>query len=153
MPRSRSPSRGTKFSQVASDVEAALAFAKAAKRVGYVEPSEVDAHFRSGSAAFRRKDYAAAHEIFGALLLPMTTLEIDLGHDEFVEEVLATDLRESVSQYLVATYMVTAPSKRLKAVREATRVLELLAATMDPLTAMKDVAVEPLPDFEDFVLD
>jgi hypothetical protein len=50
------------------EVAEVLAFVKAAERVGHADPSEVDEYLRRGSSAFLRKDYAAAHRIFGALL-------------------------------------------------------------------------------------
>ncbi|MEI6727530.1 MAG: hypothetical protein WCN81_15080 [Actinomycetes bacterium] len=40
-------------------------------RAGHADPGEVDEHQRRGSGAFLRRDYAAAHRIFGALLGPI----------------------------------------------------------------------------------
>src|SRR5690606_28996155 len=61
---------------VVKEVEA---FAEAAKRVGYAEPSEVDAYLRQGANAFLAKNYAAAFQIFRALLIPIGNVDIDLG--------------------------------------------------------------------------
>ena len=61
---------------IVKDVDA---FAKAATRVGFAEPSEVDAYLRDGSNAFLGKNYAAAFQIFRALLIPLGSLDIDLG--------------------------------------------------------------------------
>ena len=61
------------------EVAEALAFAKAAERVGRADPSDVDDHLRRASGAFLRKDYSAAHRIFGALLRPIGDGEIVAG--------------------------------------------------------------------------
>src|SRR5450432_1266739 len=55
------------------EVTEALAFAKAAERIGRADPSDVDEHLRRASGAFLRRDYSAAHRIFGALLRPIAT--------------------------------------------------------------------------------
>ena len=73
------------------EVAEALAFAKAAERVGQADPSQVDEHLRRASGAFLRKDYSAAQRIFGALLRPIGDGEVDLGQQEMVDEVLGAD--------------------------------------------------------------
>jgi hypothetical protein len=73
------------------EVAETISFATAAQRVEYADPSEVEEHLRRGTRAFLRKDYASAHCILGALLVPIGKCEIDLGQAELVEEVLSPD--------------------------------------------------------------
>jgi hypothetical protein len=94
-------------------------FAEAAARVGYADPSEVDGYLRQGSNAFLRKDYRACAEIFRALLIPIAEVEIDLGYHEMPDEVLGIDVATCAAQYVMATYMTTAPRERALAVRSA----------------------------------
>lgn len=90
------------------EVAEALAFAKAAERIGQADPSEVDEHLRRASGAFLRKDYSSAHRIFGAVLRPIGDGEIDLGQHEMVDEVLGADTTECAAQYGHAAELVGA---------------------------------------------
>lgn len=101
------------------EVAEVLAFAKAAARVGRADPSEVDEYLRRGSSAFLRKDYTAAHQIFGALLRPIGEVEIDLGQHELVDEVLGADLGACAAQCVVSSYMLSPPAERADTVRAA----------------------------------
>lgn len=133
------------------DVSEIVAFAEAAQRVGQAEPSDVDEYLRRGSGAFLRKDYAAAFRIFGALLRPIGEGEIYLGQDEMVTEVLGVHPGECATQYVVSAYMITAPEKRAEAVRSAISEVHSVGYFMDPLKEMERVAVEPLPELDDFL--
>ncbi len=133
------------------EVAEAVAFAKAAERAGHADPSEVDDHLRRGSAAFLRKDYAAAHRILGALLRPIGEGEIDLGQDETVDEVLGADPGECAAQYVVSAYMITAPAQRPEAVRGAIDEVRGVGHFWEPLEEMERAAVEPLPGLDDFL--
>lgn len=128
-----------------------LAFVKAAKRVGQADPSEVDEYLRRGSAAFLRKDYAAAHRIFGALLLPIGDGDIDLGQHELLDEVLGADVAECAAQYVVSAYMIAPIAERAPAVRAAIDEVQGIEHFWEPLREMERVAVEPLPDLPDFL--
>jgi len=94
-----------------------VAFAEAAKRVGYADPSDVDERLRRGSAAFLRKDYAAARRMLGALLPPIADAEIDLGQHELIDEVLGVDASACAAQYVVAVYMTSDAAGRAGTVR------------------------------------
>ena len=102
-----------------AEVTEAVAFAEAARRVGHADAADVDDRLRRGVAAFLRKDYAAAHRIFGALLRPMAEGEIDLGQDELISEVLGVDAHECAVQYVVSAYMTSEPARRAETVRTA----------------------------------
>lgn len=133
------------------DVAEVLAFAEAAERVGQAAPSEVDENLRRGSSAFLRKDYAAAHKILGALLLPIGNGEIDLGQDEMVDEVLGADTQECAAQYVVSAYMISPPAGRAPAVRAAIDEVHGIGLFWEPIREMERVAVEPLTGFAAFL--
>lgn len=136
------------FDEGASEI---VAFAEAAKRVGYADPSDVDDYLRQGSNAFLRKDYGAAIQIFRALLLPISEVEIDLGQQEMVDEVLGVDVATCATQYVVSMYMTAVPAHRAEAVRSAIAVVSGVGHFWEPLREMECVAVEPLPGLDDFL--
>ena len=129
-----------------------LAFVKAAERVGQADPSEIDEYLRLGSAALLRKDYAAAHRIFGAVLPPIGEGNIDLGQHELVDEVLGADVAECAAQYVVSAYMLAPVAQRAEAVRTAIAEVHEFGDFWEPLREMERVAVEPLPAIQDFLL-
>ncbi len=128
-----------------------LAFAEAAKRSGYADAPEVDDCLREGSNAFLAKDYEAACQIFRALLRPLGEGEIDLGQDEMVDEVLGMDVAACAAQHIVATYMTSVPADRAGAVRSAIENVREVGHFWEPLGEMERVAVEPLPDLDNFL--
>jgi hypothetical protein len=128
-----------------------LAFAEAAKRTGYADPSEVDDYLREGSNAFLGGNYHAAARIFHALLLPLSEGEIDLGQDEMFEEALGLDAADCAAQYVVAVYMTSAPDQRADVVFTTVEDMRHVGSFLNPLQEMERVAVEPLPDFEVFL--
>jgi hypothetical protein len=132
-------------------VAQALAFAKAAKRVGYADPSEIDNYLRQGSNAFLRRNYHAASQIFHALLLPISEGEIDLGQEEMFEEMLGIDASDCAAQYVVAVYMTSSPEQRADAVFRAIEEMINSGNFWEPLREMERVAVEQFPDFDVFL--
>lgn len=133
------------------DVVEVLAFADAAKRVGYANPSDIDERLRRGTGAFLRKNYCAAYQIFGALLVPMADLEIDLGQHELVDEMLCVDPSECATQYVVSAYMAADPRQRAEAVRTAIREVHEFGGFSSPIQQMERAAVEPLHELDDFL--
>jgi hypothetical protein len=133
------------------DVSEIVTFAEAAERVGHADPSDVDEYLHRGSGAFLRKDYTAASQIFGALLRPIGEGAIDLGQDETADEVLGVDLNECAAQYVVSTYMNSAPNKRAEGVRAAIDEVDGVSYFTEPLRAMERVAIEPLPQLDKFL--
>ncbi|MDR0966329.1 MAG: hypothetical protein LBM75_07505 [Myxococcales bacterium] len=136
-----------------SDAQVAevLDFTRIVRRKGRAAPEDVDDYLRLGSAAFRRKDYAAAHQIFDALLCPICNGELYLGEEEMVEQVLCVDPAECAVQYVISTYMITPAAKRVGAVRAAIDEAQSLGNFREPLHEMERVAIEPLPDVEVFL--
>jgi len=128
-----------------------LAFTKAAERVGRADPSVIDEYLRRGSAAFLRKNYAAARQILGALLRPIGDGEIDLGQDEMAEEMLGADTGQCAAQYVVSAYMLSPPADRAAAVRTAIAEVQELGHFWEPIRELERVAVEPLPGLKDFL--
>jgi hypothetical protein len=129
----------------------AQAFAAAANRTGHAEADEVDDFLRQGMHAFLGKEYPAAYAIFRALLLPVGQGEIDLGQHETLDEVLGVDVAECAAQYVVSSYMTAAPGKRAQAVLAAMDDACSVGHFWNPLREMKQVAVEPLPGFSEFL--
>jgi len=132
-----------------ADIEA---FAAAAMRTGYAEPSEVDTYLRDGSNAFLAKNYAAAFRIFRALLVPVANLEIDLCQHEMLDEVLGVDPESCAAQYVLSTYMTATPSKRGKAVLSAVDDVRGIGLFWEFLHELEQEAVEPLPDLDGFLV-
>jgi hypothetical protein len=128
-----------------------LSFARAARRVGYAEPSEVDDCLRQGSNAFLGKDYRSAFQIFQALLVPLGNADIDLGQDETLDEELFVDVAVCAAQYVVARYRTATPPKRGRAVLSAIDEVRGLGHFGEPLREMERVAVEPLPELSEFL--
>jgi hypothetical protein len=125
-----------------------LAFAEAATRAGYANPSEVDGYLRQGSNAFLRKDYSAVVRIFHALLPPIGGGDIDLGQDEMIDEVLSVSTSDCASQYVVAVYMTSPLDNRAEAVRAAIDEVSDAGYFQEPIRELESVAVEPLPELD-----
>ncbi len=134
-----------------SNVAGIVSFAEAARHVGSADPSDVDGYLRQGSSAFLSKDYAAAYSIFRALLIPIGDCEIDLGQHELVDEVLGAEVADCAAQYVVSMYMTAVPDRRPEAVRKALSEVRGIGYLWEPLREMERVAVEPLPQFDDFL--
>ncbi len=132
-------------------VSKVVSFAEAAKRVGYADPSDVDDYLQQGANAFLSKDYTAAHQIFRALLLPISEVEIDLGQHEMVDEVLGTDVDKCAAQYVVSMYMIAEPDQRVQVVAAAIAEMSGVGHFWEPLHEMERVAVEPLTDLDEFL--
>ena len=128
-----------------------LAFAEAAARVGYADPSEVDDYLRKGSNAFLRKDYRAALEIFRALLIPIGNVDIDLGQHEMLDEVLGVNVADCASQYVVSMYMTATPQNRGTTVLSAIDDMQGVGHFWEPLREMERVTVEPMPELDLFL--
>ena len=128
------------------------AFAAAALRIHQVDPSDVDACLREGTHAFLARDYTAAFRIFRALLIPIGGGDIDLGQDELVDEVLGVDVDACAKQYVVAMYMTSSTKHRAGAVCSAIEDVEGVGYFFEPLRELERAAVEPLPDFDDFLV-
>jgi hypothetical protein len=129
-----------------------LAFAEAAKRIGYADPSKIDDYLQEGSNSFLAGNYRAAIRIFHALLIPLSEGEIDLGQDEMFEEVLGMNTVDCAAQYAVAVYMTSAPDQRARSVFTAIEDMREAGTFLNPLREMERVAVVPLPDFDAFLL-
>ena len=132
-------------------VAEALAFSKAAKRIGYADPSEVENYLRQGSDAFLSRNYHAAFRIFQALLLPISEGEIDLGQDEMFEETLGVETCDCAAQYVVSAYMTSPIDQRADAVYGVIADMREVGCFWEPLREMERIAVEPLPDFDLFL--
>jgi len=129
----------------------AITFVRAAVQVHHADPADVDEYLALGSRAFLGKDYTSAHRIFGALLPPLGDGDIHLGQDELVDEVLGADTGACAAQYVVSAYMLAPVNERAAAVRAAIRAVRGLGHFWEPLREMERVAIEPLPELEDFL--
>jgi hypothetical protein len=127
-----------------------LAFAKRALAAHHAHPADMSAYLQCAQAAFFRKDYARASQIYAALLEPIATTEIDVEHHEHVDETLGNCVADYAAQYAVCTYMLAQPSHRVRAVHAVVTALESLWCFNQPLRNLQDAAIEPLPDFDAF---
>jgi hypothetical protein len=148
----RSPSGWVPDGPTDAVVTEIVAFAEAAKRVGAADPTEVDDYLRQGSNAFLRKDYGTAYQMFRALLLPVGNVDIDLGQHETLDEVLGVDVAACAAQYVVCVYMTATPKGRGKAVLSAIDEMHGIGHFWEPLRELERVSVEPLPVFDDFLV-
>jgi hypothetical protein len=82
-------------SRIVSD---ARSFADAAQQVGHADPDDVSEHLRLASRAFLAGDHASARAVFEALLIPVSTVDIDLGQHELVDDVLSVDVPACLAQ-------------------------------------------------------
>ena len=126
-------------------------FAAASRRDGYADPADVDAYLRAGSNALLARDYAAAYRIFHALLVPLDHAAFDIGQHETVDEVLGMEVGDCAAQYAVSAYITAAARHRPQAVLDALDAMAGLWHFSAPLHALEQVAVEPLPGFDDFL--
>lgn len=133
------------------EVAEVVAFVEAAQRVGYADPRDVDVRLSRGSAAFFRKDYSAAREIFGALLRPVAEGEIDLGQHEMVDEVLDVEPSACAARYVVSIYMTSRPEQRAEAVRAGIAEVDGVGYFFEPIREIERVAIEVLPGLDDFL--
>jgi len=122
-------------------------------KAGYAEADEADLFLRLGSNAFLGRDYPATFRIFRAWLGPIAEFEIDLGQHEMLDEVLTMDTMACASQYVVATYMTSAPARRAQAVLKAVHEVKAAGLFWTPLQQMERISVEPLPGFQAFLSD
>ena len=127
------------------------AFVAAARRAHRADPRAVDAHIQEGVHAFLAGDYTVAQRILGALLVPIAEGNLDLGHDEQVDEVLGVDVGGCAAQYVVATYMTAPPTGRARAVCAAIDQVESIGNFWLPLREIERAALAPLPGFDDFL--
>ena len=93
-----------------------------------------------------------ASRIFRALLPPIGDCDIDLGQHELVDEVLGVDVDACAKQYVVAMYMTSSAKSRAHAVSSAIEEVQSVGYFSEPLRELERVAVEPLPDFDDFLV-
>ena len=100
-------------------VNDARSFADAAQQVGHADPDDVSEYLRLASKAFLAGDHASARAVFEALLIPISTADIDLGQHELVDDVLSVDVHTSVAQYVTSVYTTTPLADRAGAVFKA----------------------------------
>ena len=152
---SRAARAGTGWVPEGPDEEAVaevLRFVEAAKQTHYADPRIVDSFLRRATDAFLRTDYSSAKRILRALLRPLVDFEIDLGQRETLDEVLSADTGECAARYVVSTYMTSDPDDRAEAVHAAIHEVGDLGLFWKPIEEMEAVAVEPLPELDDFLL-
>ena len=126
-------------------------FAKAALHAGYADPSEVDAFLQQGIHAFLAKNYQTAAQVYQDLVIPISEAEIDLGQHEMLDEVLSVDVTECAAQYVASVYMISTRSERASAVKTAIEDMSAAGYFTRPLHQLERVAIEPLPDFDEFL--
>lgn len=86
------------------------------------------------------------------MLIPVGNVDIDLGQHEMLDEVLVVDPAVCATQYVVSMYMTSAPKNRGMAVLSAIDEMQGIGHFWAPLRELERVAIEPLPDFDDFLV-
>ncbi len=132
-------------------VSDAQSFADAARRVGYADPGDVSEHLRLASKAFLAGDHASARSVFEALLLPIATVDIDLGQHELVDDVLSIDVQACVAQYVTSVYTTTPLGDRAGAVFKAIEDVKGVGSLLNPIKDMEDVSAGALPHLGKFL--
>src|SRR5215213_1259230 len=102
-------------------VNDARSVADAAQRVGHADPDDVSEHLRLASKAFLAGDHASARAVFEALLIPISTVDIDLGQRELVDDVLSVDVHTCIAQYVTSVSTPTPLADRAGAVSRRSR--------------------------------
>ena len=132
-------------------VNDARSFADAAQRVGHADPDDVSEHFRLASRAFLAGDHASARAVFEALLIPISTVDIDLGQHELVDDVLTVEVHTCVAQYVTSVYTTTPLPERAGAVFNAIENVKPIGSMLNPIGEMEDVSAGALPDLGAFL--
>ena len=132
-------------------VNDATSFADAARRVGYADPGDVNEHLRLASRAFLAGDHASARAVFEALLLPIATVDIDLGQHELVDDVLSVDVHACIAQYVTSVYTTTPIGDRANAVFKAIEDVKGVGSLLNPIQDMEGVSAGALPDLGSFL--
>jgi hypothetical protein len=132
-------------------VNNARSFADAAKQVGYADPDDVSEHLRLASKAFLAGDHASARAVFEALLIPISTVDIDLGQHELVDDVLSVDVHMCVAQYVTSVYTTTPLPDRAGALFKAIENVKPIGTVLNPIDEMEGVSAGALPDLGVFL--
>jgi hypothetical protein len=132
-------------------VNDARSFADAAHLVGHADPDDVSEHLRLASRAFLAGDHTTARAVFEALLIPISTVDIDLGQHELVDDVLTVDVHTCVAQYVTSVYTTTPLPERAGVVFKAIENVKPIGSVLNPIGEMEDVSAGALPDLGAFL--
>jgi len=132
-------------------VEEAKSFAEAARHIGYADPDDVTEHLRRATKAFLAGDHMNARAVFEAILPPIASVDIDLGQQELVEEVLEIDTRQCVAQYVASVYTTTPVRNRADAILRAIEQVQGVGTLSSPIKDMEDVSAGALLDLKAFL--
>ena len=135
-------------SRIVSD---ARSFADAAQQVGHADPDDVSDHLRLASKAFLAGDHASARAVFEALLIPISTVDIDLGQHELVDDVLSVDVHTCLAQYVTSVYTTTPLPDRTGALFKAIEDVKPIGTVLNPIGEMEGVSAGALPDLGAFL--
>ena len=132
-------------------VNDARSFADAAQQVGHADPDDVSEHLRLAAKAFLAGDHASARAVFEALLVPISTVDIDLGQHELVDDVLSVDVHACIAQYVTSVYTTTSLADRAGAVCKAIENVKGVGSVLNPIAEMEGVSGGTLPNFGAFL--
>jgi hypothetical protein len=132
-------------------VSDARSFADAAQQVGYADPDDVSEHLRLASRAFLAGDHASARAVFEALLIPISTVDIDLGQHELVDDVSGVDVHTCIAQYVTSVFTTTPLPDRPRAVFEAIENVKPIGSMLNPIAEMEGVSAGAVPDLGAFL--
>lgn len=114
-------------------------------------PDDVSEYLRLACKAFLAGDHASARAVFEALLIPISTVDIDLGQHELVDDVLSVDPHTCVAQYVTSVYTTTPLPERAGAVFKASENVKPIGTVLNPIGEMEGVSAGALPDLGAFL--
>ena len=117
----------------------------------HADPDDVSEHLRLASKAFLAGDHASARAVFEALLIPISTVAIDLGQHELVDDVLIVDVHACVAQYVTSVYTTTPLPDRAGTVFKAIENVKPVGSVLNPIGEMEGVSAGALPDLGAFL--
>jgi hypothetical protein len=129
----------------------ARSFADAAQQVGHAAPDDVSEYLRFASKTFLAGDHASARAVFEALLIPISTVDIDLGQHELVDDVLSVDIHTCLAQYVTSVYTTTPLPDRAGALFKAIENVKPIGTVLNPIAEMEGVSAGALPDLGAFL--
>ena len=83
--------------------------------------------------------------------IPISTVDIDLGQHELVDDVLSVDVHTCVAQYVTSVYTTTPLPDRAGAVFKAIENVKPIGSVLNPIGEMEGVSAGALPDLGAFL--
>jgi len=113
---------------------------------------EVETFFIEANEAFRSGNYEIATKIYEVLFSLLSDHAENLPAQYDAEDMIKTDLNEARSCYLRVTYLSSSPHERCERMLNVVKNIQFDIGKSVNLQAMINADMEPIPDFNDFLL-